>query len=64
MEINDNPFVLRDAKAVRLVKLRANDERRSAANSAAVTIIESLSSRYGPQLRKDTNDGADGQGKS
>ena len=59
MEVNDNPFVLRDARAIRLVKLRANAENRTAANSAATTIIEALSDKY-----KDTKCGDARQGKT
>jgi len=62
MEVNGNPIFLRDPQAVRLAKIRANTENRSAANAAATTIVESLGGKYGPQLRKNTKPGADGQG--
>ncbi|MHC4460914.1 MAG: hypothetical protein ACYS6W_01250 [Planctomycetota bacterium] len=42
MEVNDNPVLLRDPKAARLVRERAEREHRSAANAAAVSIIEHL----------------------
>ncbi len=42
MEVNDNPVLLRDPKAARLVRERAEKEHRSAANAAAVSIIEYL----------------------
>ena len=42
VEINDKPIRLTDIEALRLIKLRALKEKRSAANAAALTIIESL----------------------
>lgn len=42
MNINNKPVMLRDRKALGLIKKRAQEESRSAANAAAVTIIEAL----------------------
>lgn len=44
-EINDKTVKITDAKALRLVKERAIREQRSAANAAAATIIEALSTQ-------------------
>jgi hypothetical protein len=44
-DINDKPVRLTDPKALRLVKERAIREQRSAANAAAATIIEALSTQ-------------------
>ncbi|HML75117.1 MAG TPA: hypothetical protein PKB02_11565 [Anaerohalosphaeraceae bacterium] len=52
---------IRDRKALDLLSLRAAAENRTAANAAAVTIIESLSRRYG---KKHTVLGLDSQGNS
>ena len=61
MEVNDNPIFLRDPQAVRLAKIRANAEHRTAANAVAATVIESLSGKYGSQ---DTKSGDARQGKT
>lgn len=50
-EINDKPVKITDPDALRLVKERAISEKRSAANAAAATIIESLS-RLGNRPKK------------
>ena len=64
MKVNGKPILLRDPRACRLAKIRANAENRTAANSAATTIIESLSDESGLQLNKDTKNGRDKQAKS
>jgi len=46
-DINDKPIRLTDTEALRLIKLRALKEKRSAANAAALTIIESLGRTIG-----------------
>ena len=45
MPKNNKPIRITDVKAIRLAKKRAIKENRSAANAAAVTIIEALSER-------------------
>ena len=42
-KINNKPIRLTHPKALQLVKQRAIDERRSAANALAATVIEALS---------------------
>jgi hypothetical protein len=45
MTINEKPIRIVNREAIRLAKLRAQREGRSAANAASVTIIEALSQK-------------------
>jgi len=47
VRLNDKPILLTDREAILLVKRRALAERRSAAGTAALTLIESLGPAYG-----------------
>jgi len=58
MEINEKDIRLTNKRAIRLAKLRAIKEERSAANAAAISIIEHLNSEYGTQ---DISEGDNGQ---
>lgn len=49
MNINEKDIRLTNKKAIRLAKLRAAKEERSAANAAAISIIEHLSLEFGEQ---------------
>ncbi len=51
MSVNIKPVIIRDVKAVRLVRLRALRENRSVSNSASTTIIEALSKKGEPEKR-------------
>ena len=54
-DINDMPIRLTDIEALRLIKLRALKEKRSAANAAALTIIESLGRIIGNEITGNAN---------
>jgi len=54
-DINDKPIRLTDIEALRLIKLRALKEKRSAANAAALTIIESLGRIIGNEITEKAN---------
>jgi len=58
METNDKDIRLTNKKAIRLAKLRAIKEERSAANAAAISIIERLNPEFGIQ---DISDDVKGQ---
>ena len=45
MTMNDKPIRIVNREAIRLAKLRAQREGRSAANAASVTIVEALGSK-------------------
>lgn len=47
VRLNAKPILLTDREAILLVKRRAIAERRSAAGTAALTLIEALESAYG-----------------
>jgi hypothetical protein len=47
MKINDKDIRVTNKKAIRLAKLRAVKEERSAANAAAISIIEHLNPEFG-----------------
>ena len=54
-EINNKPIRLTDIEALRLIKLRALKEKRSAANAAALTIIESLGPIIGNEITENVD---------
>jgi len=54
-DINDKPIRLTDIEALRLIKRRALKEKRSAANAAALTIIESLGRIIGSEITENAN---------
>jgi hypothetical protein len=59
MVMNDKPIRIVNIEAVRLAKLRAACEGRSAANAASQTIIEALSKKQNKSREaNDTNDKA------
>jgi len=64
MKVNGKEILLRDPQACRLAKIRANEENRTAANSAATTIIESLSDKYGSEPHENTKRGRSRQEKN
>jgi hypothetical protein len=47
-EINNKPIRIVNREAIRLAKLRAQREGRSAANAASITIIEALNKKRNP----------------
>jgi hypothetical protein len=49
MGINEKDIRLTNKRAIRLAKLRAIKEERSAANAAAISIIEYLTPEYGTE---------------
>jgi hypothetical protein len=57
MKINEKDIRLTNKKAIRLAKLRAAKEERSAANAAAISIIEHLSLEFGIQDTSESNNG-------
>jgi hypothetical protein len=57
MNVNEKDIRLTNKKAIRLVKLRAAKEERSAANAAAISIIEHLSSEFGTQDTAENDNG-------
>ena len=56
MVMNEKPIRIVSREAIRLAKLRAQREGRSAANAASVTIIEALSKKRNPGQPKFLDD--------